>query len=106
MVNKKGHHRFDILIKTKTTKREKINTRRNRCHTRNLNLFINQQLYSMVTEKRGRKPVSPEKKKIAVQIYLEQQCIDKLGGIDTTKSKLLNYIKRHEKTIRNSKLEA
>jgi hypothetical protein len=60
----------------------------------------------MVTEKRGRKPVAPEKKKIAVQIYLEQQCIDKIGGIDTTKLKLLNYIKRHEKTIRNPKLEA
>ena len=60
----------------------------------------------MVTEKRGRKPVSPEKKKTAVQIYLEQQCIDKLGGIDTIKLKLLNYIKRHEKTIRHSKLEA
>ena len=58
----------------------------------------------MVTEKRGRKPVAPEKKKTAVQIYLEQQCIDKLGGIDTLKLKLLNYI--NEKTIRHSKLEA
>jgi hypothetical protein len=60
----------------------------------------------MVTEKRGRKPVAPEKKKVAVQIYLEQQSIDRIGGIDTTKLKLLNYIKRHEKTIRNYQLEA
>ena len=60
----------------------------------------------MVKEKRGRKPVAPERKKIAVQIYLEQQSIDKIGGIDITKQKLLNYIKRHEKTLRNSKLEA
>jgi len=60
----------------------------------------------MVTEKRGRKPVAPELRKIAIQIYLEKQSIDRIGGIETTKQKLINYIKRHEKTIRNSKLEA
>jgi hypothetical protein len=102
---KLGHHRFDISIKTKTTKNEEINTRRNRCHTRNLNLIINRKFHQMVKkETRGRKPLDPELKKINLQLFVQQYQIDKLGGIKKTKLKLLNYI--HEKTIRYNKLEA
>jgi len=48
----------------------------------------------MVKEKRGRKPIAPERKKIAVQIYLEQQTINYYGGIELTKQKLLRYANR------------
>lgn len=55
-------------------------------------------------ETRGRKPLQDKLKKVHLQLYVQQYQVDKLGGITKTKEKLLNYI--HEKTIRNSKMEA
>ena len=40
----------------------------------------------------GRKPVSD--KKIQVSFYIEQSKIDKMGGLDEFKSKILAYIDR------------
>lgn len=89
----------------KTTKHEKINTRHYYRYNRNSNLIINRKLYQMVKqETRGRKPLAPELKKVNLQLFVQKYQVDKLGGMKKTKQKLLNYI--HEKTIRNSKMEA
>ena len=89
----------------KITKREKINTRHYHRYNRNSNLIINRKLYQMVKqETRGRKPLAPELKKVNLQLFVQKYQVDKLGGMKKTKQKLLNYI--HEKTIRNSKMEA
>lgn len=46
----------------------------------------------MGKEKRGRKPIEENIKKKAIQIYVEQYKIDKLGGQENTKNIILNYI--------------
>lgn len=40
----------------------------------------------------GRKPVSD--KKIQVSFYIEQSKIEKLGGLDTFKEKIIAYVER------------
>lgn len=51
----------------------------------------------MQKEKRGRKPIKESLKKIAVQLYVERHKIEKLGGIETTKDILINYIENKTK---------
>jgi len=59
-------------------------------------------------DNRGRKKLDPEMKKIAVQVYITKIDVDRLGGLKQTKNKVLNFLKLklHEKTFRNSQLEA
>jgi hypothetical protein len=40
----------------------------------------------------GRKPVNPAKKKKQVCVYIEQEIIDKHGGADAIKAKMLKAV--------------
>jgi hypothetical protein len=40
----------------------------------------------------GRKPVDPAKKKVQVSVYIEQDIIDKHGGADAIKAKMLKAV--------------
>jgi len=59
----------------------------------------------MVTEKRGRKKVAPDLKKITVQLYIQRNIIDSFGGLEELQTILVKHtIKLHEKRIRDNKI--
>lgn len=53
----------------------------------------------MTKETRGRKKISNELKKVPVTIYLPQYEVDKNGGKESLKSKLLNYATTNSKRL-------
>lgn len=56
----------------------------------------------MTNETRGRKKISNDLKKVPVTIYLPQIEVDKLGGKESLKSKLINYATTNTKGLQQN----
>lgn len=49
----------------------------------------------MVKQKRGRKELPANERKVAVQLYITQQQVNNLGGLDQTKLLAIKYLTKN-----------